>query len=110
MLRTTGAEFPEFIVAVSMLFALAPEDVREQLEARAEQLATQLADTEAELGAHPGLPRLFLLEEEYRCAVVRAELDWVRGVVDDLRAGRLAWDEESIRRVAEQFTPPEETS
>ena len=35
MLRTTGEEYPEFIAAVSLLFALSPDDAREQLEQRA---------------------------------------------------------------------------
>jgi DNA-binding PadR family transcriptional regulator len=108
MLRTTGAEYPEFIAAVSLLFGLPPDDARAQLEARAERLAAALADAEAELAAHPELPRLFLLEEEYRRAVLAAELDWVRGVVDDLREGRLTWTEQWLRGLAAGFDSPED--
>jgi DNA-binding PadR family transcriptional regulator len=108
MLRTTGGEFPEFIAAVSELAGLTPNDARQQLELRAEKLAAELAETESELGGHPGLPRLFLLEEEYRRAVLDAELSWVRGVVADLRAGRLTWNEQWRREVAAAFTPPDE--
>ena len=78
MLRTTGNEYPEFIAAVSVLFGLAPDDVRTQLAQRAERLAAELAQTEAIFTENPDLPRLFLLEEEYRRAVLAAELDWVR--------------------------------
>jgi DNA-binding PadR family transcriptional regulator len=105
MLRSTSGEYPEFIAAVSMLFALDPDDARAQLELRADALETQLAEAEAELGAYPGLPRLFLLEEEYVRTVLRAELAWVRGVVDDLRAGRLAWDEAWVRAIGTTFDP-----
>ena len=56
----------------------------------------------------PDLPRLFLLEEEYRRAMLEAELAWVRGVIDDLRAGRLTWSEEFMRAAAAAFNPPEE--
>jgi DNA-binding PadR family transcriptional regulator len=108
MLRTTGAEYPEFIAAVSLLFGLPPDDARAQLEHRAERLAAALADAEAELAAHPELPRLFLLEEEYRRAVLAAELDWVRGVVDDLREGRLTWTEQWLRGLAAGFDSPED--
>jgi DNA-binding PadR family transcriptional regulator len=108
MLRTTGAEYPEFIAAVSLLFGLPPDDARAQLEQRAERLAAALADAEAELAAHPELPRLFLLEEEYRRAVLAAELDWVRGVVDDLREGRLTWTEQWLRGLAAGFDSPED--
>jgi DNA-binding PadR family transcriptional regulator len=45
MLRTTDGEYPEFIVAVSLLFGLSPEEARAELELRAERLAEQLADT-----------------------------------------------------------------
>jgi DNA-binding PadR family transcriptional regulator len=108
MLRSTGGEFPEFVAAVSVLMMLAPDDAREQLELRAERLAADLAETEAELTAAPELPRLFLLEEEYRRTVLQAELAWVGGVVDDLAAGRLTWSEESMRAALATFNPPEE--
>jgi DNA-binding PadR family transcriptional regulator len=106
MLRSTGEEYPEFIVAVSVLFGLEPDDARAQLELRAERLATELAETEAAFEIAPDLPRLFMLEEEYRRAVLRAELSWVRGVIDDLREGRLSWDEQWLRDIAAQFLPP----
>ena len=109
MLRTTGAEFPEFVVAVSMLFGLDPEDARGQLEVRAEGLAAQLAETEAAVaGAPEGLPRLFMLEEEYRRTMLEAELAWVRGVIDDMREGRLTWSEQWLRDIAAAFDSPQE--
>jgi DNA-binding PadR family transcriptional regulator len=106
MLRSTGEEYPEFIVAVSVLFGLEPEDARAQLELRAQALAEELAETEASFEIAPDLPRLFMLEEEYRRAVLRAELAWVRDVIADLREGRLTWDEQWLRDVAAQFLPP----
>ena len=108
MLHSTGGEYPEFIAAVSVLFCLAPEDARVQLELRAETLAAQLAETEAELSGNPGLPRLFLLEEEYRRALLQAELGWLRGIVEDLREGRLTWSEQWLREIAARFIPPNE--
>jgi len=108
MLRSTGGEYPEFIAAVSILFGLAPDEAREQLEERAQRLAAELGEAEAELEAHPGLPRLFQLEEEYRRAVLRAELDWVHGVIEDLRAGHLTWTEQWLREIGAAFNPPSE--
>jgi DNA-binding PadR family transcriptional regulator len=106
MLRDTGEEFPEFIAAVSLLFVLTPEDARAQLEERERQLAAQLAETAAEMAsAPPGLPRLFLLEEEYRQALLEAQLAWVRGVIDDLRERRLDWSEEWLREIAAAYLP-----
>jgi DNA-binding PadR family transcriptional regulator len=108
MLRTTGGEFPDFIAAVSILFGLAPDDAREQLELRADRLAAELDDAEAQLRDNPSLPRLFLLEEEYRRDLLQAELAWLRGVIDDLRAQRLTWSEEWLREMAAAFIPPED--
>jgi hypothetical protein len=48
----------------------------------------------------PMLPRLFMLEEEYRLAAVAAELEFTTGLIDDLAKGRLVWDIEEMRRLA----------
>jgi DNA-binding PadR family transcriptional regulator len=104
MLSATEGEYPEFIAAMSVMFGLPPAEAQAELERRAEKLAATLADTEAELtAAPPGLPRLFLLEEEYRRAMLGTELGWVRGVIEDLRAGRLTWSEQWLREIAAAF-------
>jgi len=109
MLSETGGEYPEFIVALSILFGLPVDEARGQLELRVERLAAQLADSRRTLeAAPPGLPRLFVLEEEYRVALLEAELAWLGGVIEDLRAGRITWSEEMLRELAEAFLPEEE--
>ncbi len=106
MLHATEGEYPEFIAALSILFGLPPDEARAELELRADGLQDALAASERELSnAPPGLPRLFLLEEEYRRTLLGAELSWVRGVIDDLRAGRLTWSEKWLRELAERFLP-----
>jgi DNA-binding PadR family transcriptional regulator len=108
-LRMTGPDYPEFIAAVSLLFALRPEDARDQLEQREQRLAAELADTENTIaGAPAGLPRLFLLEEEYRKTLLEAQLSWLRGVIDDLREQRLDWNEQWLREIAAAFIPPDD--
>jgi DNA-binding PadR family transcriptional regulator len=109
MLSTPAREFPEFPAAISMLFGLTPEEVLELLDRRSATLATELARKEAELEeATKVVPRLFLLEEEYVNAVLGAELAWVRAVAEDLRSGRLTWNDAWIREVAERLTTPDE--
>jgi DNA-binding PadR family transcriptional regulator len=104
MLHTTEGEYPEFLAALSLLFGLAPDEARAELELREQRLATTLADTKQTLAeTPPGLPRLFTLEEEYRRAMVEAELSWLRGVIGDLRDGRLSWSEAWLRQIADQF-------
>jgi len=109
MLHTTEGQYPEFIAALSLLFGLAPEDARAELELRVDKLQAALAATEQELGfVATGLPRLFLLEEEYRRAMLEAELSWLRGVIEDLRVGRLSWSEEWLRELADKFLPADD--
>lgn len=107
MLSDTSGQYPEFIAALSILFGLPVEEARAQLELRARRIAEQLADSERALAqAPPQLPRLFLLEEEYRRTMLGAELDWLRGVIEDLTAGRIAWSEEWLRELFEAFLSP----
>ncbi len=109
MLRNTEGEYPEFVAAVSILFGLPPEEARAELEQRADKLRDALDATERSLAAVPaGLPRLFVLEEEYRKTLLEAELSWVRGVIDDLREGRLTWSEQWLREVAAAFLPADD--
>ncbi len=109
MLRNTEGEYPEFIAAVSILFGLPPEEARSELEIRAENLEAALAVTQRSLANAPAaLPRLFLLEEEYQRALLEAELSWLRGVIDDLREGRLTWSEEWLRELADKFLPDDD--
>ncbi len=104
MLRGTEGEYPEFIAAVSIVFGLEPQEAQTELELRAAKLAAALAETKSVLTDAPaGLPRLFLLEEEYRQAVLQAELSWVRGVISDLREGRLTWTEQWLQEIAAAF-------
>lgn len=110
MLSTPAREFPEFPVALASLPYLAPARCAELLASRADRLRESLkrAADEAERAKRMGLPRLFLLEEEYRRAITEAELRWVNGVAEDLSSGRLTWDDAWLRSVAERLEPHEE--
>jgi hypothetical protein len=89
MLPAPAREFPEFPAALAFLAALDPETVRELLTRRIAAQQQRLAAIEEQ--APPDLHRLFLIEDEYRAAMLRAELAWLRALVDDLATGRLAW-------------------
>lgn len=107
MLATPRNEFPEFPAALSFLFGLTPAEAQAALERRAEQLRATLAEHDREVNNESGPPRLFLLEIEYLRAVTAAELEWVQGVVDDLKAGKLRWSYEELAEIATHFTPPD---
>jgi DNA-binding PadR family transcriptional regulator len=94
MLSTPAREYPEFPAAVSLLPLLLPADALKRLEIRETRLAQQLALIDSELQTYAAsLARLFLLESEYRRAVLAAELQWVRSVINDLRSGLITWNE-----------------
>jgi hypothetical protein len=101
MLPAPAREFPEFPAALAFLPVLDPREVRALLEQRITALAEKLAGIEAQ--APPGLPRLFLIEDEYRAAMLRAELAWLRALIEDLASGRLTWDEQLIQSTLAQF-------
>jgi hypothetical protein len=41
-----------------------------------------------------------MLETELEQADLRAEIQWVRSVIEDILTGRLSWDEEWLSEVA----------
>ncbi|MDQ3579061.1 MAG: PadR family transcriptional regulator [Actinomycetota bacterium] len=94
MLSAPVAEYPEFPAALASVAILTPPEVADCLEARAEAITRELA------GPIVRLPRVFLLEDEYRVVVARAELAWLRGVVADLRSGSLEWSREWLEQIA----------
>jgi DNA-binding PadR family transcriptional regulator len=101
MLATVRNEFPQFPAALSLVMCLPPDQVRAALERRAAVLGENLAKIEQVLASYGGtLPRVTLLDDEYRRAVTAAELAWIDGVLDDLRTGALTWSKEQLTSVA----------
>jgi DNA-binding PadR family transcriptional regulator len=108
MLSTPAREFPEFPAALAFITTLSADDAHHQLDLRATALEQRLAAIDAELkvGADMKLPRVFLVETEYEQAVVRAELAYVRALVEDFRAGRMTWTPEWLAEMSAQFEGP----
>jgi len=104
MLPAPAREFPEFPAALAFLPILDPVEVRSLLEQRAVALREKLTVGTAQ--GPPGLPRLFLIEDEYRAAMLRAELEWLRALIADLADGRLTWDLAMIQSTLAQFSEP----
>jgi DNA-binding PadR family transcriptional regulator len=81
-------EHTRFVAGLSVMIVLAPDDaialLRTRLDRLSEQIAAQRAVV-AEAGAE--VPRLFLIEDEYRIAMAVAEAEWTRALVDELSAG-----------------------
>lgn len=74
-----GHEYPRFVAALSLIAALHPSEVIELLAERQRRLAAQraeirkLVDDAVAAGTHP----LFLVEEEYRLALLDADQAFV---------------------------------
>ena len=92
MLSTPAREYPEFPAALSFLPNLSTSEAIEALTTRVSRLEERLAALDEGLTqGSTFLLRIFLVESEYQRKVVAAELDYVRALVDDLRAERITW-------------------
>jgi DNA-binding PadR family transcriptional regulator len=101
-------EFPEFPAALSFLATVEPDDARRCLEERQTALESELERIDAVLHRNRNrVPRLFMLELEYKRAVTDAELGWVRSILEDLRSGELYWDKAWLREVGKKLADPE---
>jgi DNA-binding PadR family transcriptional regulator len=91
-------EYPWFGAVLAFVGALPPEDVRSLLGFRAAALEAEIAAGESILQAmtRQGLPRLYGIEGEYALATRRAELEWVRQVIDDISSEKLPWPAEVL--------------
>ncbi|MQY11624.1 hypothetical protein SRB5_17430 [Streptomyces sp. RB5] len=98
MLAEPKQEFPEFPAALSHLLMLTPEELLGVLGQRVKALEETVAELGASLAEEErhGLPRVTMLETEYLKVVTTAELNWLRSVTEDLRAGRLEWTYDSL--------------
>ena len=94
LVATPVPEYPKFIAAVSYLGALGPGRACEALARRAEHLESRIEETEEALADTVGagrVPRLFMIEVECALHSWRAELDWTRQTITEIRTGALPW-------------------
>lgn len=89
-------EFPQFGVALSLLSVIAPAEAAGLLRRRLAALAEEADEIRATVkgAADAGLLWVFLVEEEYRLALVEAEQRFVEGLIAALDAPEYvaAWD------------------
>ncbi|MEV0588003.1 PadR family transcriptional regulator [Nonomuraea sp. NPDC050310] len=84
-------EYTGFEAGLSLLPVLEPGVAVRLLEERRARLEQGLAQAEAAWGmaVKDGLPRLLMIEAEYVVVLRRAELEWVGGLVEEIRGGSL---------------------
>ena len=92
LLREPVKEYTQFAAGLSFLPGIPPEEavalLKERvgrLEKETKEMRSHLQDTMERFE----LPRLFVVESEHELMLREAELGWVRGLVEDIEAGRL---------------------
>ena len=86
-------EYPQFVAALSLIGALRPDEAVELLRRRLERLAERRAQTRELVdrtvagGVHP----LFLVEEEYRIALLEADGAFVERLIERITDPRDGW-------------------
>lgn len=98
LISTPLNDYPQVLQALSVLAILEPDDARIQLEGRMLRLEREIAGLDATMRRLEGvLPRIFEIESELALALRRAELEWVRALVEDIRTDRLTWSREELK-------------
>jgi DNA-binding PadR family transcriptional regulator len=80
-------EYPQFGVALSLLSVLSPTEAVELLGERLAALGQEIDEIRATVrtAADAGVAWVFLVEEEYRLAVLDAESRFVTGLIESLK-------------------------
>jgi DNA-binding PadR family transcriptional regulator len=106
MLTSPRNEFPQFPAALSFLMMLSPAEARAALEQRAGVLRAQLASIDADLKNYADvLPRVLLMDDEYKQVIIAAELAWLDGIIKDLDGGSWSWSHEDFADMAAALQP-----
>ncbi|HTN78467.1 MAG TPA: PadR family transcriptional regulator [Acidimicrobiales bacterium] len=86
LVSTPVKEYLSFEAALSLLPGLPPEEVARLLSDRCLALEVRLNQSRAARASGEGmnLPRLFMLEDEYRERLMEAELEFCRGLLKEI--------------------------
>jgi DNA-binding PadR family transcriptional regulator len=88
LLTSPATDRSRFATGLSMLGAIAPDEALTLLHLRHDRLSERLGQLERDLRSWSAdVPRLFLLEDEFGVAVMRAEVAWLQAVVAEFEAG-----------------------
>jgi DNA-binding PadR family transcriptional regulator len=91
LLREPVKEYTQFAAGLSFIAALPPGEAAALLGKRVGLLEGQVGRMRSDMDAvmQKGVPRLFLVETEHELVLREAELEWVRGLVREIRVGTL---------------------
>ncbi|HKS98996.1 MAG TPA: PadR family transcriptional regulator [Rugosimonospora sp.] len=102
-------EYPAFVAALSFVAALPPSEVLPLLRGRLDRLAAVRAETETliEGTRGQGVPELFLVEEQYRLALLAAEATFVEELIGRITDPHSGWGRMWAEFHGEAFPVPE---
>ncbi|MEV0714151.1 PadR family transcriptional regulator [Asanoa sp. NPDC050611] len=84
-------EYPHFVAALSLIAALPPDEAVTLLRQRGLRLAEQRAEIRALVDSAAGVHPLFLVEEEYRVALLDAEIAFVERFIGQITDPETGW-------------------
>jgi DNA-binding PadR family transcriptional regulator len=91
LIRQPQVEYTEFAAGLAFMANLPPEEVATLLEEHARHLHEQIASTQSTLrrGAHLGVDRLFLIEDQYSVSILQARYDFIQQLNREINDGTL---------------------
>ncbi len=86
-------EYPSFVSALSLITALPPSQVLDLLRKRLTHLAQQEAEIREQVDTHlaNGVPELFLIEEEYRLALLQTDSAFTAEFIGKITDPVIGW-------------------
>jgi DNA-binding PadR family transcriptional regulator len=92
-------EYPHFVAALSLIAALPPSEVVPLLHHRLDRLHQERAEIRGLVDSSlaRGVPELFLVEEEYRLALLTAETTFVEEFIGKVTGTQTGWGAEWAR-------------
>jgi DNA-binding PadR family transcriptional regulator len=87
-------EYPHFVAALSLIAALPPAEAVQLLESRLARLVEERSATQELIDETlaSGVPELFLVEEDYRLALLDAETSFVTDLVKRITDPKTGWE------------------
>ena len=100
-------EYPHFVAALSLIAALPPGEVVDLLRHRLDRLHQARAEIRSLIDSTlaNGVPELFLVEEEYRLALLAAESAFVGEFIGKITGPQTGWGTEWARFHDQSTTP-----
>jgi DNA-binding PadR family transcriptional regulator len=89
LLSTPQRDYTSLEAGLSLMAGMPPDEVARLLAERAGKLQMEIGALDAafEFAAERKMPDIFMVESQFRRAMLTAELDFVRRLVDDIRSG-----------------------